>query len=69
MIAIPTALQIFCWIATIWAGRPVENAAAVRAGFFFILLIGGLTGVMLASVPLDSRSMTPISSSRTCTTC
>jgi len=54
MIAIPTALQIFCWIATIAAGRLVLKAPMwFVLGFFFILLIGGLTGIMLGSVPLD----------------
>jgi cytochrome c oxidase subunit 1 len=53
-IAIPTAIQIFCWIATIAAGRRVMRAPFLFIlGFFFILMIGGLTGIMLASVPLD----------------
>ncbi|HEX4496281.1 MAG TPA: cytochrome c oxidase subunit I [Thermoanaerobaculia bacterium] len=54
MIAIPTALQIFCWIATIAGGRLVMRTPFLFVlGFFFILLIGGLTGIMLGSVPLD----------------
>jgi cytochrome c oxidase subunit I+III len=54
MIAIPTALQIFCWIATIAAGQRVMRTPFLFVlGFFFILLIGGLTGIMLGSVPLD----------------
>jgi cytochrome c oxidase subunit 1 len=54
MIAIPTAIQIFCWIATIGAGRLVMRAPLLFVfGFFFVLVIGGLTGVMLGSVPLD----------------
>jgi cytochrome c oxidase subunit 1 len=54
MIAIPTALQIFCWIATIGSGRLVMRTPFLFVlGFFFILLIGGLTGIMLGSVPLD----------------
>src|SRR6476646_6778372 len=54
MIAIPTALQIFCWMATIAAGRLVMRTPCLFVfGFFFILLIGGLTGIMLGSVPLD----------------
>ena len=54
MIAIPTALQIFCWIATIASGRLVMRTPLLFVlGFFFILLIGGLTGIMLGSVPLD----------------
>jgi cytochrome c oxidase subunit 1 len=54
MIAIPTAVQIFCWIATLWAGRIVIRTPLLFVlGFFFILTIGGLTGIMLGSVPLD----------------
>jgi cytochrome c oxidase subunit 1 len=54
MIAIPTALQIFCWIATIASGRRVMRTPFLFVlGFFFILMIGGLTGIMLGSVPLD----------------
>ena len=54
MIAIPTGVQIFCWIATLWTGRlNFKTPLLFVLGFFFIFVIGGLTGVMLASVPLD----------------
>ena len=54
MIAIPTAVQIFCWIATLWTGRlNMRTPLLFVLGFFFILMIGGLTGIMLGSVPLD----------------
>jgi cytochrome c oxidase subunit I+III len=54
LIAIPTGVQIFCWIATIWAGRPRFTTAMLFAiGFIFVFTIGGLTGVMVASVPFD----------------
>jgi len=54
MIAIPNGLQIFCWLATLWGGRPTLRAPLLFVlGFFFIFVAGGLTGVMLASVPLD----------------
>jgi cytochrome c oxidase subunit I len=54
MIAIPAGVQIFCWIATLWAGRPVFKTSLMFVlGFFFIFVIGGLTGVMLASEPVD----------------
>jgi cytochrome c oxidase subunit 1 len=54
MIAIPTAAQMFCWIVTLYAGRLNFRTPMLFAlSFFFILLIGGLTGVMLASVSLD----------------
>jgi cytochrome c oxidase subunit 1 len=54
MIAIPTAIQIFCWIATLWTGKlNFKTPLLFALGFFFILTLGGLTGVMLASVGLD----------------
>ena len=54
MIAIPNGIQIFCWLATLWEGRTVTRTPLLFIfGFFFIFVAGGLTGVMLASVPLD----------------
>ena len=54
VIAIPTAVQLFCWIATLATGRVrFELPLLYVIGFFFILVLGGLTGVMLAAVPLD----------------
>jgi cytochrome c oxidase subunit 1 len=54
MIAIPTAVQIFCWIATLRLGKLNFRVPLLFAlAFFFILLLGGLTGLILGSVPLD----------------
>jgi cytochrome c oxidase subunit I len=56
IIAIPTGTQIFCWIATMWAGRiKVQTPMLWVLGFFFIFIAGGLTGVMLAAVPLNTQ--------------
>jgi len=53
-VAVPAGVQIFCWIATIWDGRPrFDTPMLYVIGFIFTFVIGGLTGVMLASVPLD----------------
>ena len=53
-IAIPIGVQIFCWLATLWCGQlALRTPMLFILGFFFIFLMGGLTGVMLASVPLD----------------
>jgi cytochrome c oxidase subunit I+III len=54
IIAIPTGTQIFCWIATMWSGRlAVKMPMLWILGFFAIFIAGGLTGVMLAAVPLN----------------
>jgi cytochrome c oxidase subunit I+III len=54
MIAIPSGVQIFCWIATLWGGRPrLRSPLMFVLGFFFIFVIGGMTGVMQGSVPVD----------------
>ena len=53
-IAIPTGVQIFCWIATLWDGKPrFATPLLFVVGFIVTFVIGGLTGVMLSSVPLD----------------
>jgi cytochrome c oxidase subunit 1 len=54
MIAITSGVQIFCWLATLWSGNVrVNTALHFVYGFLVIFVLGGLTGVMLASVPLD----------------
>jgi cytochrome c oxidase subunit 1 len=54
IITIPTGVQIFCWIATLWYGKlNIKTPLLFVFGFFAIFIIGGLTGVMLAAVPLD----------------
>ena len=57
LIAIPTSVQIFCWIATMWSGRPrLTTAMLFIIGFLFTFVNGGLTGVMLASVAFDKQA-------------
>src|SRR5205085_23155 len=52
MIAIPSGIQVFCWIATLWLGRPRFNTALLFAcGFIATFVFGGLSGIMLASIP------------------
>ncbi|WP_414709513.1 cytochrome c oxidase subunit I [Ramlibacter sp.] len=56
MIAIPTAVQIYCWIATLWTGRLNFKVPLLYVlSFFFILVLGGMTGLMLAAVSLDAQ--------------
>jgi cytochrome c oxidase subunit I+III len=53
-VSIPAAIQIFCWIATIWLGRPRFAVPFLYViAFIVTFVIGGLTGVMVASVPMD----------------
>jgi cytochrome c oxidase subunit I len=56
LIAIPSGIQIFCWMATLWSGRPIFRTPLLFViGFFVIFVAGGLSGVMLASVPIDAQ--------------
>ncbi|GGN47597.1 cytochrome c oxidase subunit I [Novosphingobium indicum] len=53
-VAIPTAVQIFVFIATIWAGRLTWSTPMLyAAGSLAVFVIGGLTGVMVAVAPFD----------------
>lgn len=54
LVAIPTTIQFFAWIATLWSGKVQFRLPMLYlAGFFVIFMIGGLTGVMLALVPFN----------------
>jgi cytochrome c oxidase subunit 1 len=53
-IAVPTGIKVFSWVATIWGGKLRLNSAMLFGiGFVSMFLVGGLSGVMLASVPFD----------------
>jgi cytochrome c oxidase subunit I+III len=53
-VAVPTAIQVFGWIATLWRGKVTWSSPALfLMGFMFIFVLGGLTGVMVAVVPFD----------------
>jgi cytochrome c oxidase subunit I+III len=54
IIVIPTGTQVFCWIAQLWRGGfEIRPPLLFVIGFVLIFLIGGLSGVTLASVPFD----------------
>ncbi|MDQ3898608.1 MAG: cytochrome c oxidase subunit I [Actinomycetota bacterium] len=54
LIAVPTGVKMFNWIATMWRGHlSFETPMLFCIGFLLVFLIGGLTGPMLASPPVD----------------
>jgi len=54
LIAVPTGVKIFNWIATMWGGRlEFKTAMLFAVGFVSMFIIGGLSGVMHASPPAD----------------
>ncbi|MFV2173544.1 cytochrome c oxidase subunit I [Actinomadura sp. LOL_016] len=54
MIAVPTGIKFFNWIGTIWKGQlSFETPMLWALGFLVTFLFGGLTGVILASPPMD----------------
>lgn len=57
LVAVPTAVQIFAWLGTLWSGRPeLKLPMLYLIGFFIVFVLGGLTGVMLAMVPFDAQA-------------
>jgi len=56
LIAIPTGIKFFNWIATAWAGS-IDFTLPMKFAFGFLatFLIGGITGVYLSSVPVDTQ--------------
>ena len=54
IIAIPSAIAVFAWIATMWLGTPVwKTPMMFVAGFVVLFVIGGVSGVVTAAVPFD----------------
>jgi cytochrome c oxidase subunit I len=54
LIGIPTGVKIFNWIATLWRGSIVMTASLYFAvGFIAIFVLGGITGIFLATFPVD----------------
>jgi cytochrome c oxidase subunit 1 len=54
LIGVPTGVKIFNWVSTLWRGSIVTTASLYFAvGFIAIFLIGGITGIFLATFPVD----------------
>jgi cytochrome c oxidase subunit I len=54
MIAVPTGIKFFNWIGTMWKGQlTFETPMLFSVGFLVTFLLGGLSGVLLASPPID----------------
>jgi len=53
-ISVFSTIQIFCWVATLWLGRPVVTTSLLFAlGFIATFVVGGLSGVVTAVIPVD----------------
>ena len=54
LISVPTGIKIFNWLGTMWGGRlRFATPMLFVTGFVAMFIIGGLTGIMLATVPID----------------
>jgi cytochrome c oxidase subunit I len=56
-VAIPTSIKIFNWLATLWRGHLIFRAPLLFAlGFIALFTIGGLSGIVLATFPVDYQA-------------
>ncbi len=56
LIAVPTGVKIFNWVATMWRGSMTfETPMLWAVGFIFVFTMGGFTGLILAMAPIDTQ--------------
>jgi cytochrome c oxidase subunit 1 len=54
VIAVPTGIKVFSWLATMWGGSlRIKTSLIFTLGFIFLFTVGGVTGVMLANAGVD----------------
>jgi cytochrome c oxidase subunit 1 len=56
LIAVPTGVKVFSWLGTIWGGSiRFKSAMLFALGFLAVFTVGGISGVFLGSVPVDTQ--------------
>ena len=54
LIAVPTGIKIFSWLATLWRGvLELSTPMLFALGFITMFTLGGISGIMLAAIPVD----------------